>query len=171
MKQTGKNISYSTVLRYVRRGGGVEPYRPAKKNGHNKKYHTPDEVGVKWQMDVKFVPAECKAPTLFGSKPFFPYTVIDEASRKRFLHFTEEHNMNESVAALKLAIAFFGYQPEILQTDNGTEFTDKAFRKKGAKHARPYPSDMEKVHHVQGHRPPHDKARHARAQRQGREEP
>ena len=82
-------------------------------------------------MDVKFVPAECKAPTISGSKSFFQYTVIDEASRKRFLHFTEEHNMNESVAALKLAIAFFGYQPEILQTDNGTEFTDKAFRKKG----------------------------------------
>lgn len=144
VKQTGENISYSTVLRYVRRGGGVEPYRPAKKNRHDKKYHTPDEVGVKWQMDVKFVPAECKAPTLSGSKSFFQYTVIDEASRKRFLHFTEEHNMNESVAALKLAIAFFGYQPEILQTDNGTEFTDKAFRKEGAKHARPYPSAMEK---------------------------
>ena len=27
---------------------------------HNQKYHTPTEIGKKWQIDVKYVPKECK---------------------------------------------------------------------------------------------------------------
>lgn len=41
--------------------------------------------------------------------------------------------MFESVRALDAAVAFFGYGPSVLQTDNGTEFTDRAFAKPGSK--------------------------------------
>ena len=49
-----------------------------------KPYHTPDKLGVKWQMDVKYVPQTCYN----GSTPqkFYQYTVIDEASRERFIY-------------------------------------------------------------------------------------
>ena len=51
------------------------------------------------------------------------YTVIEEASRKRFLYAYEEHSSFSTVDFLKRAIVFFGYAPSVLQTDNGGEFT------------------------------------------------
>ena len=43
--------------------------------------HTEQEL--KWQMDVKYVPKACYT----GNYPdkFYQYTVIDEASRERFI--------------------------------------------------------------------------------------
>lgn len=122
-RQTGVPVSYSTVLRYLAKLGGVEPYRPAKKR-RPKPYDTPSEVGEKWQMDVKFVPSECKSPKLHGDRSYFQYTVIDEASRKRFLYFSDEHTASEAAAALRMAVSFFGYAPKVVQTDNGLEFCD-----------------------------------------------
>ena len=82
---------------------------------------TPTEIGVKWQMDVKYVPKHCYT----GSIPdkFYQYTVIDEASRERFIYPFKEQSSHSTVQFLKLAIRHFGYQPKILQTDNGVEFT------------------------------------------------
>ena len=44
-----------------------------------KPYDTPTDIGIKWQMDVKYVPKECYV----GLVPdkFYQYTMIDEASR------------------------------------------------------------------------------------------
>ena len=53
--------------------------------------------------------------------------------------FADEHSVFESVEALCLAIAFFGYSPKVLQTDNGNEFTDRAFAKPGSKYAKEGP--------------------------------
>lgn len=74
-------------------------------------------------MDVKFVPHECKTPTVI-SKNFYQYSILDECSRKRFLYFTNEYSMYESSIALRKAIEFFGYSPIILQTDNGWKFVE-----------------------------------------------
>ena len=132
------DVSYSTVLRYLKKIGGYEPYRTNPKR-HPKKYHTPPFPGDKWQMDVKFVPSECRSPALPRDKSYFQYTVLDEASRKRFLHFADEHSMFESARALDAAIAFFGYAPKTLQTDNGIEFTDATFAKPGSRYAKDGP--------------------------------
>ena len=42
-----------------------------------KPYDTPTDIGIKWQMDVKYVPKECYV----GLVPdkFYQYTMIDEA--------------------------------------------------------------------------------------------
>lgn len=50
-------------------------------------------------------------------------TVIEEASRKRFIYAYEEQSSFSTVDFFKRAIGFFGYAPGILQTDNGAEFT------------------------------------------------
>ena len=134
----GFGVSYSTVLRHLKRLDGYEPYRTNPKR-HSKKYHTPPFPGDKWQMDVKFVPSECASPSLPADRSYFQYTVLDEASRKRFLWFADEHCMFESARALEAAIAFFGYAPKVLQTDNGTEFTDRTFAKPGARFAKEGP--------------------------------
>ena len=139
----GYSASYSTVLRILKRLDGYEPYKSNPKKKHNGRYHTPDNVGEKWQMDVKFVPCECKSPKLPGGQRYYQYTVLDEASRKRFLYFAAEHSMYESKNALEKAIAFFGYAPKVLQTDNGSEFSDRAFRGEGSRYGRGYPNALE----------------------------
>ena len=72
-------------------------------------------------MDVKYVPVACYS----GSVPqkFYQYTVIDEASRERFIYPYMEQSSYSTVDFLKRAIDYFGYHPQILQTDNGSEFT------------------------------------------------
>lgn len=139
----GCGISYSTCLRILKRLDGYEPYRSNPKKRRDGKYHTPEDVGEKWQMDVKFVPCKCKSPKLPGCQRYYQYTVLDEASRKRFLYFAAEHSMYEARNALEKAIAFFGYAPKVLQTDNGSEFSDGAFRGEGSRYGRRYPNALE----------------------------
>ncbi len=138
----GMGISYSTVLRVLKRLQGYARYETnAKKRRHGGHYETPEEVGAKWQMDVKYVPSECRAPGLEGR--FYQYTVLDEASRKRYLYFSDEHSMYEAEKAFRGAVGFFGYAPRILQTDSGSEFSDKAFRKEKSRYGRGYPNVLE----------------------------
>ena len=86
-----------------------------------KKYDTPTEIGIKWQMDVKVVPKQCYV----GSLPdkFYQYTVIDEASRERFIYPYKEQSSYSTIDFIKRSITYFGYKPETIQTDNGQEFT------------------------------------------------
>lgn len=93
----------------------------SKKRYSPKPYDTPTRLGVKWQMDVKFIPKHCYC----GSTPdkFYQYTVLDDASRERFIFPYMEHSSHSSMDFLKKAIAYFGYVPAIIQTDNGGEFT------------------------------------------------
>ncbi len=54
---------------------------------------------------------------------FYQYTIIDEASRERFIYPYKEQSSYSTVDFVKRAIVYFEYQPEIIQTDNGQEFT------------------------------------------------
>ena len=92
-----------------------------KKKRKPQMYHTPEALGIKWQMDVKYVPSACYV----GRMPdkFYQYTMIDEASRERFIYPYREQSSYSTIDFVKRAIAYFGYRPEIIQTDNGTEFT------------------------------------------------
>ena len=93
-----------------------------KKMSKPKPYDTPTELGIKWQMDVKHVPTICYSGTV--PQKFYQYTVLDEASRERFIYPYMEHSGYSTVDFLKRAIDYFGYAPHILQTDNGVEFTN-----------------------------------------------
>lgn len=86
-----------------------------------KHYDTPENIGIKWQLDVKYVPKNCYV----GNTPdkFYQYTVIDEASRERFIFPYREQSSYSTVEFIKRAIIYFGYTPETIQTDNGMEFT------------------------------------------------
>lgn len=86
-------------------------------------YNTPEMLGVKWQMDVKYVPRICNKGE-FADEWVYQYTMIDEATRERFLYPYKEHSGWSTVDFIKRAIAYFGYLPKIIQTDNGTEFTN-----------------------------------------------
>ena len=84
-------------------------------------YDTPTNIGIKWQMDVKYVPKKCYSGSE-GDK-FYQYTIIDEASRERFIYPYKEQSSYSTIDFVKRAIAYFGYKPKTIQTDNGQEFT------------------------------------------------
>ena len=89
-------------------------------------YDTPDMLGGKWQMDVKFVPLQCYTGEVIdvGDNKYYQYTMIDETTRERFLYPYKERSVNSTLDFVKRAITYYGYLPEIIQTDNGLEFTN-----------------------------------------------
>lgn len=95
-----------------------------------KPYHTPENIGVKWQMDVKHIPRACYAGN--DGQKFCQNTMIDEASRKRFIYPFPEYGSYYTVQFVKLAIAHFGYKPKIIRIDNDPTFTNIKPTKKHA---------------------------------------
>ena len=61
-------------------------------------------IGIKWQMDVKYVPKDCYVGS--DGEKFYQYTVIDEASRERFIFPYKEHSSYSTIDFLKRAIVF-----------------------------------------------------------------
>ena len=109
---------YRYIIRHnLRPQKALERYIP-------KPYDTPDMLGYKWQMDVKYVPVQCYKGEIIhkDDNKFFQYTMIDEATRERFLFPYKEHNVSSTLDFVKRAIAYFA--PERIQTDNGLEFTN-----------------------------------------------
>ena len=107
---------------FVRLGYRQKPESTKKKSKHLKPYATPDRIGVKWQLDVKYVPTACY--TKGAEERFYQYTMIDEASRERFIYPYKEQSGYSTEDFIKRAIVYFGYKPETIQTDNGSEFTN-----------------------------------------------
>jgi len=92
-----------------------------KKSKHLGHYDTPTELGKKWQMDVKYVPIICYVGT--DGEKFYQYTMIEEATRERFIYAYRENSSYSTVDFVQRAISYFGYAPDMIQTDNGGEFT------------------------------------------------
>ena len=113
---------------FVRLGYRKKVESTKAKSKHLGKYDTPTQLGVKWQMDVKYVPKICYVGT--DGEVFFQYTMIEEASRKRFIYAYKEQSSYSTVDFVKRAITYFGYAPQTLQTDNGSEFTHTAKTKR-----------------------------------------
>ena len=113
---------------FVRLGYRKKVESTKKKSKHTGKYDTPTTIGEKWQMDVKYVPTACHS----AKEPiqYFQYTMIEEASRKRFIYAYEEHSSYSTVDFMKRAIIWFGYAPCEIQTDCGAEFTHTANTKR-----------------------------------------
>ena len=106
---------------FVRLGYRNKVKSTKKKSKHLGHYDTPTELGKKWQMDVKYVPAACYVGT--DGEKFYQYTILEEASRERFIYPYRECSSYSTKDFLKRAIAHFGYGPDVVQTDNGSEFT------------------------------------------------
>lgn len=122
-REKGYKRAPGSLTRVLRSLGIIKkPESTKKKSKHNKPYDTPMELGKKWQMDVKYVPSVCYTGN--DGEKFYQYTMIDEASRERFLLSFNEYSGYFTVRFVMAAIRHFGYIPEIIQTDNGPEFTN-----------------------------------------------
>lgn len=119
--QKGYSRHPGSLYRVYRKLGYSNSVPSTKNKRKPKPYDTPTELGIKWQMGVKYVPSACYSGLI--PQKFYQYTVIDEASRERFIFPYMEQSSYSTVDFLKKAIVYFGYKPQILQTDNGAEFT------------------------------------------------
>lgn len=105
---------------FIRLGYRQKVESTKEKSKHNGKYDTPENIGIKWQLDVKYIPEACYSGN--DGEKFYQYTIIDEADRERFIYPYREHSGYSTVDFVKRAIIYFGYAPEMIQTDNGGEF-------------------------------------------------
>ena len=112
----------ASLYRFLRKHGWYEEVKK-KVRYVPQPYDTPIHLGEKWQLDVKYVPRQCYVGDYREERRYYQYTVIDEASRERFIYPYMEQNATTTLDFVKRAIVFFGYKPQIIQTDNGAEFT------------------------------------------------
>ena len=113
---------------FIRLGYRKKVESTKKKSKHKGIYNTPTTIGEKWQMDVKYVPTACYSGN--DGQNFYQYTIVEEASRKRFIYAYLEHSSYSTIDFVKRAIIYFGYAPNIIQTDNGGEFTHSSKTKR-----------------------------------------
>ena len=128
--QKGYNRHPGSLYRIYRTLGFSSKAPSTKKKRKPQKYDIPTQLGVKWQLDVKYVPSTCYV----GEIPdrFYQYTMIDEASIERFIYPYREQSGYSTIDFVKRAINYFRYSPETIQTDNSFEFT--------------YPKDYKRAH-------------------------
>lgn len=134
-----ENYAYSrnptTLYKYLKRKGFYDVKKKKHKRYIPKPYDTPTEIGVKMQLDVKRVPFDCRASNVPDDEIFYQYTIIDECTRERFIYAYREQTADSTVDFVKRAIIFFGYKPQTIQTDNGSEFTYTRQTRKNKTHS------------------------------------
>ena len=123
LRQRGYTRSVSGLYRFLRKRGQMAVKLPNPKYVA-KPYEQMLYPGQRGQIDVKFVPAVCLVGEAAGQK-FYQYTFLDEYSRFRYLEAFQEHSTYSSAVFLRHVAERFPYAIECIQTDNGSEFTNR----------------------------------------------
>ena len=118
LRKQGYTRSYKSMCRALRRMQLAEE-KEQRKGYKPKPYAKAEYPGQKVQVDVKFVPCYC----VTGENKYYQYTAIDEYTRLVFREMYDEHSTYSSLDFIKKVIAFFPFNIEEVQTDNGTEWT------------------------------------------------
>ena len=119
IREKGYTRSYKSMCRVIRRMqlGSMEKPRKGYKP---KPYEQMTYPGQKVQIDVKYVPAYCVA----GETKYYQYTAIDEYTRLVYREMYDEHSTYSSQDFIRKVVKFFPFKIELVQTDNGTEWTN-----------------------------------------------
>lgn len=86
----------------------------------NKPYQRADYPGQKIQMDVKYVPAYC----VTNGEKYYQFTAKDECTRWTYREMYAEHSTYSAKCFLESLIRKAPFPIRMVQTDNGTEFTN-----------------------------------------------
>ena len=128
LRQKGYRRSISGLYRFLRKRGQMA-VKPPNPKYVPKPYEQMDHPGQRVQIDVKFVPSSClvgeAAREAKECGGYFQYTFLDEYSRFRYLEAFKEHSTYSSAEFIKHCVKKFPYVIECVQTDNGTEFTNR----------------------------------------------
>lgn len=119
IREKGYTRSYKSMCRALKRMQ-LQSEEKARHSYKPKPYEAALYPGQKVQIDVKFVPSRCVA----GDTKYYQYTAIDEYSRLVYREMYEEHSTYSSQDFIRKVIAFYPFKIELVQTDNGTEWTN-----------------------------------------------
>lgn len=124
LRQHDYKRSRETLYRVLRRNGLYHKPPKKRRKRANKPYYGATVPGQKLQMDVKYVPSECMVGDAIGKK-FYQYTIIDEATSLRYIQIFDDKSNWNSVEFVINAMKYFPFGIKKIQTDNGTEFTNR----------------------------------------------
>ena len=124
LKKVGYTRRVESLYRVMKRLGML-PEKKKEPKPAPKPYEQMTHPGERIQVDVKVVPRRCLAdPTM----KLYQYTAIDEFSRLRFIYGYEEQSTYSSADFAKKLVKWYkrhGITVECIQTDNGSEFTNR----------------------------------------------
>ena len=124
LKKVGYTRRVESLYRVMKRLGML-PEKKKEPKPAPKPYEQMTHPGERVQVDVKVVPRRCLAdPTM----KLYQYTAIDEFSRLRFIYGYEEQSTYSSADFAKKLVKWYkrhGITVECIQTDNGSEFTNR----------------------------------------------
>ena len=115
----GYSRSYGGFKRFVSRIR-EEPPRRTKPKKKPKPYTRAEYPGQKLQVDVKYVPSKC---VLNGQK-YYQFTAIDECTRWTYRQMYDDKSSYSAKRFLIELIQAAPFPIRMIQTDNGTEFTN-----------------------------------------------
>ena len=126
LRRAGYTRSITSLYRVMQRIGIYEKTPSKKKEYEPKPYEEMKYPGERVQIDVKYVPAKSLTKEVKEKEGrYYQYTAIDEYTRQRVLWASKEHSTYASTEFLKIIKKKFKYKIECIQTDNGTEFTNR----------------------------------------------
>ena len=126
LRRAGYTRSITSLYRVMQRMGIYQKTPSKKKEYEPKPYEEMKYPGERVQIDVKYVPAKSLTQEVKGKEGrYYQYTAIDEYTRQRVLWASKEQSTYASTEFLKIIKKKFKYKIECIQTDNGTEFTNR----------------------------------------------
>ena len=126
LRRAGYTRSITSLYRVMQRIGIYQRTPSKKKEYEPKPYEEMKYPGERVQIDVKYVPAKSLTKEVKEKEGrYYQYTAIDEYTRQRVLWASKEHSTYASTEFLKIIKKKFKYKIECIQTDNGSEFTNR----------------------------------------------
>lgn len=126
LRKAGYARSITSLYRVMQRLGIYKKTPSKKKEYEPKPYQQMTYPGERVQIDVKYVPSNCLTKEIKEQDGrYYQYTAIDEYTRKRVLWASKEQSTYASVEFLKVVLRKFPFKVECIQTDNGSEFTNR----------------------------------------------
>ncbi len=117
LKKENIKIDDRTIGKIIKTEGLTRKYKTRKLK--YKYIKTPLSKGDLLEIDVKYV------PDLIGNKRYYQFTVIDCASRWRYLRIYEDIGNGSSIDFLNKLINVSKFKIKAVKTDNGSNFTNR----------------------------------------------
>jgi transposase InsO family protein len=124
LRERGYSRSISGLYKILT-ATGQQPKKLPNPKYSPKPYEAMQYPGQRVQIDVKFVPTSCLVGDAAEDGGYYQYTFIDEYSRFRYLEAFQEHSTYSSAEFIKHCVKRFPFAIECVQTDNGSEFTNR----------------------------------------------
>ena len=117
--ERGYRRSLGGMKRFIRKQFGMSAV-PTPSENKPKVYHGGRYPGEKVQLDVKYVPSEC---IKCGVK-LYQFTAVDECTRWTYREIWDEHSTYAAQQFLLNLVKVSPFPIRLIQTDNGTEWTN-----------------------------------------------